>query len=448
LATKKETMLTIPDVRRWYENAARGSLNTAEVRLRRLSLFCEQHRITPMKLADLGRTNRKALEDLVQDHVAMMEKNGSSPGYIDGALKAIRSWLNHNEVEVKRRINIANRDATPTLQNERVPTLEELRTILLHASDRAKVIISAVAMGGLRLETLGNQDTSDGLRVADLPEMRTDSKKVSFSMIPTTVVVRPNLSKNNRKYFTFLPKEACDYLKAYLEKRTAAGEKLTPDSPIVAVAPGYEAVGRNSAKKTKFITTRNVSREIRKAMRPKFNWRPYVLRAYFDTQLLLAESHGKISHPYRVFFMGHKGDIESRYTTNKGVLPVTLVEDMRQAFIRCEPYLCTVQEKSVDKKEMLLEMWREQARLYGIDPLKVKIEKQRELRRELGQDEEKEAIRSEIAKFTVHPQKMRMIPTNQKTKLVTEEQLTIYLNKGWQLAKELRSGKMLIAKAA
>ena len=401
-----------------------------------------------MKLADLGRTNRKALEDLVQDHVAMMEKNGSSPGYIDGALKAIRSWLNHNEVEVKRRINIANRDATPTLQNERVPTLEELRTILLHASDRAKVIISAVAMGGLRLETLGNQDTSDGLRVADLPEMRTDSKKVSFSMIPTTVVVRPNLSKNNRKYFTFLPKEACDYLKAYLEKRTAAGEKLTPDSPIVAVAPGYEAVGRNSAKKTKFITTRNVSREIRKAMRPKFNWRPYVLRAYFDTQLLLAESHGKISHPYRVFFMGHKGDIESRYTTNKGVLPVTLVEDMRQAFIRCEPYLCTVQEKSVDKKEMLLEMWREQARLYGIDPLKVKIEKQRELRRELGQDEEKEAIRSEIAKFTVHPQKMRMIPTNQKTKLVTEEQLTIYLNKGWQLAKELRSGKMLIAKAA
>jgi hypothetical protein len=26
-------------------------------------------------------------------------------------------------------------------------------------------------------------------------------------------------------------------------------------------------------------------------------------------------------------------------------------------------------------KEMLLEMWREQARLYGIDPLKVKIEK-------------------------------------------------------------------------
>jgi len=69
---------------------------------------------------------------------------------------------------------------------------------------------------------------------------------------------------------------------------------------------------------SRFISTRNVSRIIREAMRPRFKWRPYVLRAYFDTQMLLAESHGKIAHPYRVFFMGHKGDIEARYTTNKG----------------------------------------------------------------------------------------------------------------------------------
>jgi len=45
-------------------------------------------------------------------------------------------------------------------------------------------------------------------------ELRIDGKKVSFSMLPTMVVVRPNLSKNSRRYFTFLPKEACDYLKA------------------------------------------------------------------------------------------------------------------------------------------------------------------------------------------------------------------------------------------
>ena len=98
-------------------------------------------------------------------------------------------------------------------------------------------------------------------------------------------------------------------------------------------------------------------------MRPRFKWRPYVLRAYFDAQMLLAESHGKIAHPYRVFFMGHKGDIEARYTTNKGILPKNLVEDMRRAFKESSEYLETTPRSETDKKEMLLEMWREQARM-------------------------------------------------------------------------------------
>ncbi|MDH2908475.1 MAG: hypothetical protein PXX83_10330 [Candidatus Nitrosotalea sp.] len=63
------------------------------------------------------------------------------------------------------------------------------------------------------------------------------------------------------------------------------------------------------------------------------------MRAYFDTQLLMAESRGKIAHDFRVFFMGHKGSMEAKYTTNKGMLPVALVEEMRQAFRRSEELL-------------------------------------------------------------------------------------------------------------
>ena len=67
--------------------------------------------------------------------------------------------------------------------------------------------------------------------------------------------------------------------------------------------------------------------------------RPYVLRAYFDTQLLLAESSGCMTHAYRQFFMGHTGDMEARYTTNKGRLTEQMIEDMRGAFARSEPFL-------------------------------------------------------------------------------------------------------------
>ena len=87
------------------------------------------------------------------------------------------------------------------------------------------------------------------------------------------------------------------------------------------------------------MVTGVIRRIIRDAMRPRFQWRPYVLRRFFDTQLLIAESRGKIAHDFRVFFMGHKGSIEAVYTTNKGILPETLVNEMRDAFQRSQEFL-------------------------------------------------------------------------------------------------------------
>ena len=77
---------------------------------------------------------------------------------------------------------------------------------------------------------------------------------------------------------------------------------------------------------------------------------PYALRAYFDTQMLLAESHGRISHPYRVIFMGHKDDIEARYTTNNGRLPENMIEDMRAAFAASAEYLEATPRPERDKR--------------------------------------------------------------------------------------------------
>jgi len=74
-------------------------------------------------------------------------------------------------------------------------------------------------------------------------------------------------------------------------------------------------------------------------MRPRFLWRPYVLRAYFDTQLLIAESRGKIAHDFRVFFMGHRGSIEAKYTTNKSILPKILTDEMYDSFRKCQEFL-------------------------------------------------------------------------------------------------------------
>ncbi|MCX6655590.1 MAG: hypothetical protein NTY03_10810 [Candidatus Bathyarchaeota archaeon] len=79
-----------------------------------------------------------------------------------------------------------------------------------------------------------------------------------------------------------------------------------------------------------FIRSTNVGDVIRDGIRKAgFPWRPYVLRSYFDTEMMLAESKGLVLRDYRQFWMGHKGDIEHWYTLNKSRLPDEVVEDLR-----------------------------------------------------------------------------------------------------------------------
>ena len=124
----------------------------------------------------------------------------------------------------------------------------------------------------------------------------------------------------------------------YLNDRLTHGEPLHGSSSIVAPDYIYRTYrGRNSAKT--FLPTVQISKQVRNMFRPRFTWRPCVLRAYFDTQLLIVEAKGAMMHDFRVFFMGHKGSMESRYTTNKGMLPDVLLDEMRDAFARSEKYL-------------------------------------------------------------------------------------------------------------
>jgi len=93
----------------------------------------------------MAKRDRKRVEDIVCDFVAKLGREGKSPGYIENYLKAIRSWLDYNEIRLVRRIKIGNRNVTPSIADERVPTKDELATILFYASERAKCSISLMA---------------------------------------------------------------------------------------------------------------------------------------------------------------------------------------------------------------------------------------------------------------------------------------------------------------
>jgi len=304
---------------------------------------------------------------------------------------------------------------------------------------------------------MGNYDGTDGLKLADLPDLviEQDGKSASFAHVPAMIVVRATLSKTKNRYFTFLPSDGCEYVLGYLRKRISAGEKLALDSPVISLEQGYYSRRYNKIQKpSSFITTPRITSDIRKSIWSITKVRPYVLRAYFDTQLLLAESHGRMTHAYRQFFMGHKGDIEARYTTNKGRLTDEMIADMRRAYFESQEFLCTINGESnnsaQNKKEMLLDMWREQAKLYGIDPVKIKIEKQRMINPENTNDkilpdieQQTNAIRQEIMKAMSVSQERQQQGYDGKI-ITNDEQLLHHICQGWEPIKELAENRIII----
>ena len=339
-------LLDDPKIRRWHANLARGSQVTADVYLRRLGNFSESTQITPNKLVEM---TEEELYNLLLDTVTGMEKKYSG-SYTKSVIKALKSWLAHNGVEVKREIKIMGVEDTPTLKDEKVPTQAELKKIFLSTDMKGRAASVLIAHSGLRLETIGNYLGDDGLRIRDLPDLRVEEESVEFDEIPTMVMVRKELSKAGHQYFSFLSEEGCGYLKDYLEMRIRSGEKLSKDSPIVTPKQRMKP----------FIRSTNVGDVIRDGIRKAgYTWRPYVLRSYFDTEMMLAESKGLVLRDYRAFWMGHKGDIEHRYTLNKCRLPEEVVRDLREAYRRGQEYLQTSRSDS-DSEERLKDSFRKQ----------------------------------------------------------------------------------------
>lgn len=291
--------------------------------------------------------NPQILTDILDDTITRMEEKGYAPGYIKSTITAVKSWFSHFGIHTTRRLKIKNSEIAVTLQNEKVPESEELAHMLLRGSLKQRTLKQLMSKSGVRPQVIGNYRGIDGLILRDLPDLAITPNGCKFLIHPAMVTVRAPLSKAGHQYFTFLTKSAMQTVEAYLAQRVTKGEVLTPDSPLVKSDQGSR----------RFLTSNRVGESVRRSLRPRFTNRPYLFRAFFDTELLIAESKGKIVHDFRVFWMGHKGSIEARYTTNKQRLPESLISEMREAFKRAEPYVdlerFTIDETEKQRQEAL-----------------------------------------------------------------------------------------------
>jgi integrase len=416
-------LLKDADFKRWVDNITRGSATYGYEMLRRMGYVEKRFKKSPK---DFSKMSQKQATDFILDLVGKLEDEKKSGTYISNIVKAIRSWLDYNGIEVKQKIKISNRDDLTKFADERPPTQPELRQILNAGDLRIKTACALVGFSGLRIESLGNYLGEDGLKLKDFPELVMKRNGIEFDDTPTMLIIRKNLSKTKKQYFTFLSDEGCDYLKQYLEFRMRNDEKLTPESPIITPT--------RSHLRGEHIRTTNVGDLMRKAIRKAgFQWRPYVLRRYFDTRLMMAESDGLIIHDWRVFFMGHKGSIEATYTVNKG-LPKDVIEKMRDAYRKSANKYLETSKKETGKDEVLARMNRHFLTMIGYN------EKEIETFGDLSEKSE-----DEIQQLIKQRQMASLgLNGNSTQKVVPAVEVKQWINEGWEYVKDLNGSESII----
>lgn len=436
VARWKKWLDEYPDFRRWYENNCRGSEYTGREYARTLYRLMNILDFTPASILEVDRSDTDNLKDLLMDFVTeqMKDTDGKpkSVTYMESYIKILNSWLTHKNRQPILGIKLGNKNHRPTLENERVPLKNELRQLFHYAMTRGRVSIALIAFSGLRPQVLGNRTGIDGLKLKDMPDVRIDHGQVVYDEMPIRINVRSELSKNKLKYMTFLGPEGCEYLKSYLEMRLAGGEELTPESPVITYKEGYIQTGYDPDQNrlSKHITTKTLTKEIREAIRSKYDWRPYIFKSYFSTQLLVAENHGIISHAYRQHFMGHKGDIEAVYSTNKGILPDHVIDDMRKTYSNCLEYIETI-EKSTNEDAIKDEFTKQLLLVAGYTPEEIET-----IDLDQGDADFQETVRKKLLGS--------MVNNGNRQRVVKIADIEEFIEKGWEYVAKITDEKVIM----
>ena len=371
-----QILLKNPLIRTWFDETKLRSIRTADVNLRQLGLCLHELKLDPAALLDEARSDPVRLRKRFVAYASDLLKRGRLTSYIAKTFVGVSSFLRHHEVEFHGFPRLAVVRGV-SIENERVPTQDELGRLLRALPLRGQVSALLMAHSGLRPGAFSVYRAGDlALRLEDLPDL--DITQLEFRTLPFLIRVPGGLSKNRRAYITFGSEELSHTLIAYLKERRArqrwssgdmvAPESISKDSPVVAV--------RDTQTSTGFVTVKALTAELRggisKVVPNDTSWRPYVLRSYASTQLLLAESKGRIARDFREAILGHDLGVSGRYNLSKKLQP-TMVEEMRAAYKRCEPFLSTIPSRTEQDsqakmaKTMLMGLGYSEVELASVD---------------------------------------------------------------------------------
>jgi integrase len=317
--------------------------------------FCRWTKAKPDQLVNKCRNQNgimnangiARMEKTLNEYIDHLQTKNLSPTTVRSQVKNIQSVFRINDVPLKLPYGLS----VWHLYDERAPSREDLQRILDLADLRERVIITILAVSGLRVGTL--------LKL----QYRHVKDDFERGIVPVHVHVEAGLTKAKRRsYDTFLNEEASECLKAYLTARRKGTEKIPPEqihdeSPLirgrrhkqvrtVAVHTVHEFVHDLFVKIG--LLEKNWSRR-------RYAYRTHSLRRFFRTQMASLD----VDPDYIDFMMGRA--VKDRYHDVK----MKGVEYLRGVYmtsgIRIRP---KIKMNKIDALKEILQTW-------GLDPQKI-----------------------------------------------------------------------------
>jgi integrase len=266
--------------------------------------FCRWINKAPDEMVREALTGKTAVDRFVlkiDDFIGDLQAEGLAPGTINNHVKGVKMLFKVNGVALTLPYRVPKSIRYP----DRSPTPEELARVIDIADLREKVIVSLLALSGVRIGTLVKL------------QYRHVKHDLENGIMPVHMHIEAEITKGKyHDYDTFIGAEGVTYLKAYLKARSIGNERLEGGKlrgmPAEEITDSSPLIRNEHKSKVEAITPGSVHYAIHRLYRRaglienggkvRYDLRAHSLRKYFRTQLGAISS---IKNDYIEYMMGH-----------------------------------------------------------------------------------------------------------------------------------------------
>ncbi len=314
-----------------------------------IAMYARSWGSSPDEIIADARKSRKRVDEhqrALQENIDNLRDNDRAPGRLHNFDKQIRTWYRCNGVDLER----SDIQRPKVTYKDRSPSQQELAVLLDAADLREKCIISLLALGGFREETLS---------LLRYRHVKDELYRRESPLEPVHVHIEKDITKGEyESYDSFIRAEAVQYLRQYLEARKAGRldprikpETVTDDSPLIRDmlwdrTRGSEtplAVGPKQIYK--IVHDLFVKTGLVQLGEKHYKLRVHTFRKFFKTNLVAAgvpESHAD-------YFLGHVTDVYNQ-VHDLGV------EKLRESYAKGQ--LCIRPQSQANLTRTLVELIR------------------------------------------------------------------------------------------